>query len=355
MPRLLSEDEDEREEENELKMKLVRPLWRISIATTREAEDAVAEALAAILNRPVSSYFQLKSGVSTIFAFCKQRPDAEVYKKISAGLKRIKDCGLKIGPGKIAIAKIRRENWAESWKRHFKPIEIKVNLRRDEPCESPSSQKKLGTRITRSSGVGKTLLIKPSWSKRKLRKGQIGVVLDPGLGFGTGQHPTTAFCLHELARCGTFETRRSFLDIGTGSGILAIAAAKLGYSPVRAFDCDPEAVRVAHANARANGVHEKLRITRWDVAKLPVHASKQYDLVCANLISTLLMAERRRIAAQLKPGGTLVLAGILKSEFSRVQKVFAELGLKLAAAKTGNEWRSGSFYYAREKSVGKIE
>ena len=67
------------------------------------------------------------------------------------------------------------------------------------------------------------------------------------------------------------------------------------------------------------------------------------------------MAERRRIAAQLKPGGTLVLAGILKSEFSGVQKNFAGLGLKIAAAKTGNEWRSGSFCYARENSVGKIE
>jgi ribosomal protein L11 methyltransferase len=194
----------------------------------------------------------------------------------------------------------------------------------------------------------KSLLIKPSWSRRKPRKGQIVVVLDPGLGFGTGQHPTTAFCLHELARCGKFEARRSFLDIGTGSGILAIVAAKLGYSPVRAFDCDTEAVRVARANARANGVHNKVRTTRGNLLKLPIHAGKQYDVVCANLISTLLLAEHRRIAAQLKPCGTLVLAGMLKSEFSRVQTVFAGLGLKLAGAKTGNEWRSGSFYYAKE-------
>ena len=269
-------------------------------------------------------------------------------------MKRIKDCGLKIGSGKVTIAKVRREDWAESWKRHFKPIEIKLNSRRGELCESLSSQKKLGTRVTRPS-EGKSLLIKPSWSRRKPRKGQIVVVLDPGLSFGTGQHPTTAFCLHELVRCGKFEARRSFLDIGTGSGILAIAAAKLGYSPVHAFDCDPEAVRVARANARANGVHKKLRITRGDVAKLPIHAVRQYDLICANLISTLLMAERRRIAAQLKRGGTLVLAGILKSEFSRVQTIFAGLGLKLAAAKTENEWRSGSFCYARENSVGKFE
>ena len=348
------EDEDEHEEEKESNMKH-RVLWRISIATTREAEDAIAEMLGAILNRAVSSYFHIKPGVSTVFAFCEQRPVAEVRKNISAGLKRVKDCGLKTGSGKITIAKVRREDWAESWKRHFKPIEFNVSRRRAELCVSLSSRNKPWTRITRPSERNRSLLIIPSWSKRKPRKGQIVVVLDPGLGFGTGQHPTTAFCLQELARCGKFEARRSFLDIGTGSGILAIAAAKLGYSPVRAVDCDPEAVRVARANARANGVHKKLRITRWEVEKLPVHAAKQYDLVCANLISTLLMAERRRIAAQLKPGGTLVLAGMLKSEFSRVQKVFAGLGLKLAAQKTGNEWRSGSFFYARENCVGKFE
>ena len=159
-------------------MKSVRPLWRISVAASHEAEDAVAEALAAILDCAVSSYFHVKTGVSTVSAFCEQRPVAEIRKNISTGLRRIKDCGLKIGTGKITLAKVRREDWAESWKRHFKPIEI-----------------------------GNVLLIKPSWSKLKPRKGQIVVVLDPGLGFGTGQHPTTAFCLHELVRCGTFEAR----------------------------------------------------------------------------------------------------------------------------------------------------
>jgi ribosomal protein L11 methylase PrmA len=75
---------------------------------------------------------------------------------------------------------------------------------------------------------------------------------------------------------------------------------------------------------------------------------RQYDLICANLISTLLIAERRRIAAQLKRGGRLVLAGILKSEFSQMQKIFAELGLKLAAKKIENEWCSGSFCFGEE-------
>jgi len=295
-------------------MKPAGSLWKVSIVTTREAEEAVLEAVGAILNRAVSSYFDVKTGRSTVSVFCERRPATSVRKNISAAVQRISDCGLKIGPGRITIARVRREDWAESWKRHFRPLEI-----------------------------GYSLLIKPGWSKRKPRKGQAVVVLNPGLGFGTGQHPTTAFCLNELARSGRFHANRSFLDIGTGSGILAIAAAKLGYSPVHAIDCDPEAVVVARANARANRVHKKLRITRRDVATLPIPAGKQYDLICANLISPLLLAERRRIVAQLKGGGTLVLAGILKTEFPRIHKTFAELGLKLAAAKTGNEWRSGSF------------
>jgi ribosomal protein L11 methyltransferase len=301
-------------------MKTTKSLWRVSVITTPEAEEAVSELLGAVLGQPVSSYFNLESGVSTVTVYCRQKPSGSdgIREQIAAGLRQIKQCGLKTGSGRVTIAKMRREDWAESWKRHFKPIEI-----------------------------GVALLIKPSWSKKAPRKNQAVVVLDPGLSFGTGQHPTTEFCLRELARCGKNATDRSFLDIGTGSGILAIAAVKLGYSPVLAFDFDPEAVRVARANARANGVRNNLRIVRKNVAKLPIHPVRQYDLICANLISTLLIAERQRMVAQLNAGGRLVLAGILKSEFSQVEKCFAEVGLKLATSQTGNEWRSGSFRFAK--------
>jgi ribosomal protein L11 methyltransferase len=315
-------------------MKSVRHLRRISVTTTPEAEDAVAEWLSAILGLPASAYADSETGASTVTVYLqrKLRSPRKVRKEISAGLMRIKNCGLKIGPGKIVMARVRREDWAESWKRHFKPIEIKFNNRKDELCESPVSRRKLGTRITRpSEKLGKSLLIKPSWSKRKPRKGQAVVVLDPGLSFGTGQHPTTAFCLHQIVavvcdrrnrRSQSAATAQSFLDLGTGSGILAIAAAKLGYSPVHAMDFDPEAFRVARANVRTNRVHQKLKIRRGNVTKLPVSPRQRYDLVCANLISNLLITERRRITAQLNRIGTLVLAGILKSEFAEVQKAF---------------------------------
>ena len=186
-------------------------------------------------------------------------------------------------------------------------------------------------------------------------------MLDPGLSFGTGHHPTTAFCLSEIVR---FQENQdnglgypsvapqrpclkppSFLDLGTGSGILAIAAAKLGYSPVFAMDFDPEAIRVARTNAHANRVRHKLEIRRSNVTNLSARPRRQHDLICANLISTLLITERRRIAAQLSPAGMLVLAGILKSEFNEVEKAYKTLGLRLVSHRDEKEWRSGSFRF----------
>ncbi|HEV2692866.1 MAG TPA: 50S ribosomal protein L11 methyltransferase [Verrucomicrobiae bacterium] len=294
-----------------------KPLWRISVTTYLEAEDAVTELLGELAGGPAAAYFNLETRVSIISVFGDKPFPKRIRADIADGLKRIKDCGLNIGAGTAEIAKVKREDWAESWKKHFKPIEI-----------------------------GHSLLVKPSWIKQKPRKGQAVIILDPGLSFGTGQHPTTSFCLGEIARLSASSDVKSFLDIGTGSGILAIGAAKLGYKPVSAFDFDPESVRVAKANARVNDVERKLKITRGDVTKLPPRTAKKFDLVCANLISNLLIAEKKKIVAQVQRDGTLVLAGILAAEFSLVQRAFEDLGLKLVASKVENEWRSGSFCFA---------
>jgi ribosomal protein L11 methyltransferase len=302
----------------------MKNLWRISITTILEAEDAVAESLGTIFNCSASSYFDAEAQTSVVSVYLSRKGflPRKARKEILAGLKRIKSCGLEPGSGKVKIAKVRREDWAESWKRHFKPLEI-----------------------------GDALLIKPSWSKKRPQNNQAVVVLDPGLSFGTGQHPTTEFCLHQICSVGAvhqqssrrLDATKSFLDIGTGSGILAIAAAKLGYKPVHAIDFDPEAVRIARANARVNDVHKKMRIEHDNVTKLSTKLTGQFDLVCANLMSNLLIAERKTIAARLKPGGILVLAGILNSEFSEVQNEFESLGLKLISSGSRKEWRSGSF------------
>lgn len=295
-----------------------RSLWQLSVATSSEAEDAIAHVLGATFGVAASVHFDARKSATTVSVFLPKLPVdlAEKRKELKAAFRRIRDAGLRLGSPRIILRRLPPEDWASSWKRHFQPIEM-----------------------------GGVLLIKPSWSRRRPKPGQAVVVLDPGLSFGTGQHATTGFCLRELVRRRRPGVRQSFLDVGTGSGILALAAAKLGFAPVHAFDFDPEAVRVATANARRNRVLPRLRIRRQDVRKLSATPARQYDLVCANLVSTVLIAERKRLAGLVCPEGVLVLAGILRREFQEVQSAYEASGMQLVASRNEREWRSGTFAF----------
>ena len=174
------------------------------------------------------------------------------------------------------------------------------------------------------------------------------MVLDPGLSFGTGQHATTGFCLRQLVAVRRGDLSQSFLDIGTGSGILAIAAAKLGYSPARAFDVDPEAVRVAKANARQNGVGRIVAVRRKDLTSVSKRAAKGFDVVCANLTADLLIGERWRIVSQLRSGGCLILSGILRTQFAAVRRAYSSAAFEVEGSKTEGDWRSGTFAKASD-------
>ena len=187
-------------------------LWKVSVRTTAEAEEAVAEVLQAQFGEPACAYSDVERRITEVSIFLKSKPGWQRAKlELSRRLHRIKGCGLDVGSGKPSLVAVPHEDWAESWKRHFHPLEI-----------------------------GAKLLIKPSWSKRRARKGQSVVVLDPGLSFGTGQHATTRFCLRELVALRRPGKAQSLLDIGTGSGILAIAAARLGYAPIEAWTVTPK-------------------------------------------------------------------------------------------------------------------
>ena len=297
------------------------PLLKVSVATTPEAEDAVSELLGSLAGQVASIYNDVETGEATASVFLTSASPWGAAKRaaLRTGLAKISECGLDLGAGRVSARKVRPQDWAESWKRHFKPISI-----------------------------GTALLVKPSWSKLKPRNGQALVVLDPGLSFGTGQHPTTRFCLEQLVKARSVDGTQSFLDIGTGSGILGIAAVKLGYRPALAFDFDPDAVRVARENARSNGVGRQLKLSREDLTRLPVRSAARYDVVCANLIYDLLLAEHGRILARLKSSGTLVLAGILHTQFREVRRAYEGAGLKLVASRREREWESGAFRYACE-------
>lgn len=291
-------------------------LWKISVTTVPDAEDAVSELLGTVFCQPAAAYTDADTQQVTISVYLPHRPprSVAVRKELGLGLERIARDGLDIGTGRVSLKRIRREDWAESWKRHFKPLLI-----------------------------GSALLIKPSWSRRRPQRGQAVVVLDPGLSFGTGRHPTTAFCLRQLVALRRRGEAPSCLDIGSGSGILAIAAAKLGYRPVAALDCDPDSIRIARDNARRNGVSARIRFLRQDLANLPRRSMRKYSVVCANLISNLLVAERERILACLRPDGALIAAGILKTEFGQLREAFESAGLRLTTSRSQDEWRSGAF------------
>jgi ribosomal protein L11 methyltransferase len=291
-------------------------LREISILTHAVAEDAVAALLEREFGQVPSIHADTATGVSTVSVYWQLQPGdiAETKATLRDALEELADDGVDPAPCRVRIRRVPPRDWSESWKRHFKPLVI-----------------------------GARLLVKPTWSRRKPARGQAVVLLDPGLSFGTGQHATTHFCLTQVVACRRETAPQSFLDIGTGSGILAIAAVQVGYSPVNAFDFDPDCVRVATENAQLNGVEERLRPALADITKANRSSREQVDVVCANLIYDLLISERDRILARVKPDGSLVLAGILISQFDAVQRAYAAADWRLVTAKTEKEWRSGLF------------
>jgi ribosomal protein L11 methyltransferase len=288
------------------------PLWHVSIVAPIGYESGLTACLEQVCEETVSSYVDLERGEVRASVYLAKRPGRDLERRLDHSLARLPEFKRGTAPV-VAIQILRPREWVNAWKRHF-----------------------------RAMTIGGRLLIKPSWSRKRPSSGQRTVILDPGLSFGTGQHPTTRFCLERLAALRPVEgVAKSMLDVGTGSGILAIAARKLGFNPVDALDHDPVAVRVALANARRNRV--RIRVWNGDATERQPTRRSGYDVVCANLTSDLLLGLAGNLTAQVRPKGCLLLAGILGSEFERVQSAYAKVGWRLTRTKAVGEWQSGSF------------
>ncbi len=190
----------------------------------------------------------------------------------------------------VSVDTIADRAWAESWKDHFPPL-----------------------------AIGERLFVRPPWSA-PAQAGRIDIVIDPGMAFGTGHHTTTRSCLTWLERALRARPAARVLDLGTGSGILAIAAAKLGARTVWAVDIDPEARAIAAENAARNGVADRLRIQ----ADLP---SAAFEVVVANLLGGTLIELAADIAARLEPGAVVLGAGVLVEEAPAVRASWRAAGL----------------------------
>ncbi len=209
--------------------------------------------------------------------------------------------------GELRTRWVVEADWAEAWKRHF-PV-----LR-----------------------VGDHLVIRPTWRRHRRAPGDVVLALDPGMAFGTGLHPTTRLCLRALERvaaAGGVAGAR-VLDVGCGSGILAIAAARLGAATVRGVDTDPIAVEATRANARRNRLARRISV---GPGSIPTHAAP-FDVVVANLIASLLVALAGLLRDELLPGGRLVASGIFVDREAEVRAAFDAAGLAIDERTSEGEW-----------------
>jgi len=207
---------------------------------------------------------------------------------------------------------VEEEDWSETWKAHFRPIP-----------------------------VGRKLLIVPSWLKPPSGE-RLRLILDPGMAFGTGAHPSTRLCLLALEE--RLVPGDTVIDLGCGSGILAIAAARLGARHVVALDNDPQAVRVAEENVAANQVEQRVSVRLGSLEHLAqeeTEPSREAEVVVANILAPVLqdMLEAG-LAGLVRRGGHLILSGILASQVESLLATASSQGLHLVEKKGEEDWRA---------------
>ncbi|MGO8990740.1 MAG: 50S ribosomal protein L11 methyltransferase [bacterium] len=205
-------------------------------------------------------------------------------------------------PAQIRTASLPEQDWGENWKRFFKPVQVTSRF-----------------------------LVKPPWSRVRLKRGQIPIDITPGMAFGTGTHATTVLCIQALEE--RLERKvQSVLDVGTGSGILSIIAAKLGAKEVWGIDIDGVALENARENVERNEVSDIVKIRKGSIGSL----QKKFDVIIANIDLKSLRRMRRSLAGRLKNPGVLILSGILEGEKERIRLHYLKTGL-LRWVKTAQE------------------
>jgi len=271
----------------------------LSVEVAPDAEEAVAD----VLRRHVYSGVSIEAAEASVVVKGYLPVDGDLARRRRALRRHLAPLAL---PSPLCSRWLSEEDWDHAWKEFFPVLRVSPRL-----------------------------VVCPTWRSYRARWGEAVIRLDPGMAFGTGQHPTTLMCLRaleELLRPGM-----DVLDLGTGSGILALAAARLGATSVLALDIDPQAVAVARENVRLNRLASVVQV---EVGSLDEPPRASFDLAMANISAAVIVEMAHALAEVLRPGGVLIVAGFSAESAERVSSALARTGLVVERALADGDWRA---------------
>jgi len=212
-----------------------------------------------------------------------------------------------LGANKVTISEVNEEEWATAWKKYYHPVKISEQI-----------------------------TIVPTWEEyTPVSSDEKIIELDPGMAFGTGTHPTTILCIQALEK--HVKPGMHIIDVGTGSGVLTIAAAKYGAEEILALDLDEVAVNSAKINCKLNKVHDKVTIKQNDLLK---GVEFEADIIVANILAEVIVRFTDDVERLLKPGGLFISSGIIKQKRAEVEEAIVNSGLVIDEVVTMEDWVS---------------
>lgn len=300
----------------------------VTIKTTTEAVEAISNILmeercgGVMIEDPKDFLFQKKNeldwdyveeevfnksgqdGVLIKTYIPEERNVLELIETVKARIALLPSFGLDIGEGSVSLSNVNESDWANEWKKYYKPTK-----------------------------VGKKIVVKPSWEEYEKQEGDLIIELDPGMAFGTGTHETTSMCIRELENY-VDETKTVF-DIGCGSGILAIAAAQLGAKEVVAGDLDEVAVKVSKENCEINNVSDKVVVKHGSLFEV---VDSKADIIVANIIADIIKILAKDVSKFLKDDGVFISSGIILAKIDEVCQALEENGFEIVKVERLGEW-----------------
>ena len=229
----------------------------------------------------------------------------ETVEEIKLAINNLTNFDIDLGHNVVTVQEVDEEDWATAWKKYYHPV-------------------KISNRFT----------IVPTWEDyERVNTDELIIELDPGMAFGTGTHPTTVMCLQALEK--TVQAASSVIDVGTGSGVLSIGAAKLGASKIHALDLDEVAVRSAIENIALNKVDHIVRVTHGNLLD---NVDEQADIVVANILAEIIMTFTDDAFTIVKDGGLFITSGIIATKKEDVKDSLQQAGFEIEEVMMMEDW-----------------